>query len=411
MDKGTSPARQPIPVFPADGAYESVFQAKEIEGDADFHVPTATSRPNPQLSYPGDLDPCEKGSSPIASDEWEGPNDPLNPQNWSRYKKIFHSVTIGMFSFAVTAGTSLITPATEIIASTFSVSTTAAILSLSLYVLGLGLGPMIAAPISETYGRSIVYKTTAPVAMLFILGAGFSKSLDSLLVCRLFAGMTSGPILAVGAASNADMFLPETRSLAISCFIAMGFSGPALGPVIGGFVAESRGWRWTQWCTIFIYLAVYPLVLMMSETYKKVILKSQADKQGLGARQQSLHEWKYLQHLITVTLIRPVHMLCTEPMVLLLSLYNSFTFSVLFSLFAAYPYAFQKLYHFTIWQTGLAFLGILIGVQLGVVTAVLTDRLIYFKKYQEVKRDGKSTVAPEHRLYNAMIGSFGVTIG
>lgn len=408
----TTRAGHSNPVSAAGGSGGHGFAEAGIEEYTDFQgCGTGAEYDARQPSLTG-VEPHEKSSTVTASaEDWDGPDDPSNPQNWSLPKKVFHSVTIGLFSFAVTAGTSLITPATEMIGSTFGVSSTAALLSLSLYVLGLGLGPMIAAPISETFGRSIVYKTAAPISMLFILGAGFSKSFATLLVCRILAGITSGPVLAIGAASNADMFPPETRSLAISCFIAMGFSGPALGPVIGGFAAQFKGWRWTQWCTIFIDLAVYGLVVMMSETYKKAILKARAKKRGVKGPQQPLNGYDWVRQLVIMTLIRPIHMLCTESTVLFLSLYNSFTFSVLFALFAAYPYTFSKVYNFSTWQTGLTFLGIFIGVQLGVATAVLTDRLIYFKKYLQLRRDGKMAVDPEHRLYNAMMGSFGVTIG
>lgn len=197
-------------------------------------------------------------------------------------KKAYHTAATACLGFAVTCGSSLITPATPEIAEQFNVSRTASILALSLYVLGLGLGPMIAAPISEMYGRSVVYKVSSCVFMLFILGAGFSKSFGALLVCRLLAGILGGPVLAVGAGTNADMYTSKSRAIASSLFIMMPvstilsctetsltlaqFLGPALGPVIGGFAAQFRGWRWTQWCTLFIALAVTAMVMFMSET-------------------------------------------------------------------------------------------------------------------------------------------------
>lgn len=342
--------------------------------------------------------------------DWSGPDDQANPQNWPLSVKTYHSVAIGLLSLAVTAGTSLITPSIRDIAKYFGVSEVAAILTLSLYVVGLGLGPIIAAPISETFGRSVVYKVSAPISMLFTLGAGFSKTFGSLLVCRLLAGIMSGPVLAVGAASNADMFPVQQRSLAVTCFVVMGFSGPALGPIIGGFASQYEGWRWTQWCTIFINLGAYVFILPMRETYKKAILARRAKKKGLpGPPRPPLKTAAY--QLLTATLVRPVRMLCTEPIVLFLSLYNSFTFSVLFAFFAAYPYTFNKVYGFNTWQSGLAFIGILVGVQLGGVTSILTDRLLYGRKYRQAVRQGDGKIAPEHRLYNAMMGSFGVTIG
>lgn len=139
--------------------------------------------------------------------DWSGPDDPGNSQNWSLLRRSYQTLAIGALSFAVTCGSSVISPATLQIADDLSVSRTAAILSLTVYVLGLATGPMIAAPISETYGRNMVYKLEAPLFMLFLVGAGFSKSLGSLLICRLLAGMAGGPVLAVGAGTSADMYV------------------------------------------------------------------------------------------------------------------------------------------------------------------------------------------------------------
>ena len=105
-------------------------------------------------------------------------------------------------------------------------------------------------------------------------------------------------------------------------------------------------------------------------------------------------------------------MLCREPIVLFFSLYNAFTFSVLFGFFAAYPYTFVSVYGFNTWQYGLAFLGILVGVLCAVPTGVVCDRLFYYPKYKKALENGKSGVLPpEQRLYAAMLGSFGIPIG
>lgn len=153
--------------------------------------------------------------------DWSDPSDPDNPLNWTTKKKAFHTFATAFLGFAVTCGSSLITPASPEIASHFDTSRTVAILSLSLFVLGLGLGPIIAAPVSEMFGRSVVYKVSAPVFMLFILGAGFSTDLGGLLVCRFLAAMFGGPVLAVGGGTNADLYDAKNRALASSLFIMM----------------------------------------------------------------------------------------------------------------------------------------------------------------------------------------------
>lgn len=153
--------------------------------------------------------------------DWNGPDDPGNAQNWPLRKRAYHQLAAGSLAFAVTASASLITPATQEIAAHFHVSLTAAILPLTLYTIGLACGPIIAAPISETFGRTIVYRVSAPVFMLFLLGAGLSKSFGSLLVCRLLAGIAGSPVLAVGAGTSADMYPIHTRATASTFFIMM----------------------------------------------------------------------------------------------------------------------------------------------------------------------------------------------
>lgn len=143
-------------------------------------------------------------------------------------KKAYHTAATACLGFSVTCGSSMITPSAPEIAERFNVPRTVSILALSLFVLGLAVGPMIAAPISETYGRSVVYKVSAVAYMLFILGAGFSDSLASLLVCRFFAGTIGGPVLAVGAGTNADMYAAKNRAVASSFFIMMPVSNTSL---------------------------------------------------------------------------------------------------------------------------------------------------------------------------------------
>ena len=118
------------------------------------------------------------------------------------------------------------TPGIFAISNKYHVSHTVAILSLSLFVLGLAIGPMIAAPISETRGRAIVYKVSMPLYMLFCFGVGYSESLTTLLVCRTFAAIAGAPCLAVGAGTVADLY--ESRNMASGGVLVV--MAPFLGP-------------------------------------------------------------------------------------------------------------------------------------------------------------------------------------
>jgi len=118
-----------------------------------------------------------------------------------------------------------------------------------------------------------------------------------------------------------------------------------------------------------------------------------------------------LQIILTATLFRPVHMLFAEPLVGFTSLYSAFIFAVLFAFFAAFPHVFGGVYNFEVYQIGLTFIGVGVGVILGVATSMLIDRLVYVQKHHKALSEGKRQAEPEHRLYGAMVGSLGIPIG
>lgn len=184
-------------------------------------------------------------------------------------------------------------------------------------------------------------------------------------------------------------------------------------PFIGGFVAQYKNWRWTQWCILFVTAAIYVLVIFTEETYKKIILKKRAKRLGIAPPKKTtpsgLAAVKF--HLVN-TLFRPLHMLFVEPIVLFLSLYTAFAFSVLFGFFAAFPYIFRRPpYNFTVSQSGLVFLAVGLGVVLAGVTGIIIDRLVYQQHHHAAVKAGKVSAVPEHRLYAAMMGSLGLPIG
>jgi hypothetical protein len=151
-------------------------------------------------------------------------------------------------------------------------------------------------------------------------------------------------------------------------------------------------------------------VFFMTETYKKTILQRRARKLNLPITEAPRPA--SMKTLLMVTVFRPLHMLLTEPIVGFLSLYVAFNFGVLYIFFTAFPFVFGSVYHFSNGETGLVFLGIGLGCVLSVVTIWVTDRLTYRKRHVKASQgEHQGAIAPEHRLYAAMMGSFGLPLG
>lgn len=83
------------------------------------------------------------------------PGDSANPRNWPLWRKWSIIAVIFLVDISVSFAASGFSPATKSFAEDFDVSTEVATLGLSLFILGLAIGPMTLAPLSEVGERCV----------------------------------------------------------------------------------------------------------------------------------------------------------------------------------------------------------------------------------------------------------------
>ncbi|KAG9228095.1 putative polyamine transporter 4 [Amylocarpus encephaloides] len=370
---------------------------KETDGEESPRTPSVSSN---------------EGKLPVALLDWESPEDPGNPKNWPRWKRIYHTAIPALYGFVITVGTSSYVPAIPFIMAKFQVERTIAVLPLSLYTLGFTVGPVLAAPLSELYGRRIVYWTSLPLLVVFIAIAGTSNDITELIITRFIGAVCGSGALAVGAGTIADLWSPQAAGRAAVFYILSPFLGPALGPLIGAYIIHqyNDNWRWSQWVAIIIAGPMLILAAFMKETSKVQILHLRHKANGYQKPAHQAGDTRILLRKLRLAITRPMHMMLFEPTVALLSLYTGFAFAMMFSFFGSYSYVFQKIYHFNSREVGLTFLGILVGFLFAVGTFGVFDATIFRKEMVKAAAKGERP-APEHRLYTAMFGSVMLPIG
>lgn len=343
--------------------------------------------------------------------DWDGPDDKGNPKNWPKWKRWAITMITAMICLEVSFGSSLYVCGVTDIELKLHVSQELAISGLTFYLLGLAFGPALAAPLSELFGRRVVYVFSLPVSMLFTMGVGLSSHIREILVLRFFAGFFASPAMAVAGGTIADIWDFEMMGLAMAGFCLAPFMGPVLGPVIGGFVAEKEGWKWTMWVNLMFAGGILLPVLICPETYKPVLLKRRAKKRGIKLQKPKVGGLEFLKFIFFITLMTPMKMLAVEPIVMVFSIYTAFVFAVLFGFFEAFPIIFRGVYGMSLGVSGLAFLGVGVGLVLGTALYVVIDRYVFFKKNEDGsrgKRDDQNRLvvdAPETRLIIGKIGA------
>ena len=176
---------------------------------------------------------------------FDGPKDPYNPKNWTSKKRWAVTYVISAFVFVSPLASSVVAPCLLPIAKDFNLDPKAieTQIILSVFVLAYAVGPMIFGPLSELYGRVLVLQTTNALFLAFNLACGFATNKAELIAFRFLAGLGGSAPLAVGAAALGDLFKPEERDNAMDLYSMEPLLDPAIGPIIGKFVAQYSSWR------------------------------------------------------------------------------------------------------------------------------------------------------------------------
>ena len=106
-------------------------------------------------------------------------------------------------------------------------------LCLSVFLLGLGFGPLLLSPLSEVYGRRKVLLIGNLFYLIWNTLCGFANNQGSLIAFRLLTGIGASAPLAVGGGIIGDLWPPENRGKVLAIYTCGPMLGPALGPIAG----------------------------------------------------------------------------------------------------------------------------------------------------------------------------------
>lgn len=107
---------------------------------------------------------------------------------WSEVKKWSITMTVAVATLAVAFVSSAYSGGIDQIISQLGASQEVATLGLSLFVLGFAIGPLLWAPMSEMFGRQLLYIGTYALLTAFNAGAAGSQNIQTLIILRFFAG-------------------------------------------------------------------------------------------------------------------------------------------------------------------------------------------------------------------------------
>lgn len=339
------------------------------------------------------------------------PGDIENPRNWSMTRRVTITITSVLLVVNATFASSSPSGCFESISEDFGVSTEVAGLTITLFLLGYCAGPLIFAPLSEFYGRRWIFYISFALYLAFNFLCAFAPNLGALLVGRFLTGTFVSAPLSNAPGVLADLWDPLQRANAMAGFSAMVYVGPALGPVIAGFLELKEDWRWSFYVLLWLGGVTAILMLTIPETYAPTVLYNKAKRIRKAkipgyesVKAQSEDSDRTLVSIYKVALTRP-WIILFDPISLLCAIYMAVVYTLLYMLFSIYPIVFQMRRG---WNSGvgeLPLIGTVVGALIG-GAVVLADTHIRQRRIERGEKKIEDTV-PEDRLTLAMIGGIG----
>ncbi|KAF2111072.1 major facilitator superfamily domain-containing protein [Lophiotrema nucula] len=239
-------------------------------------------------------------------------------------------------------------------------------LLVSIWELGEVVSPLLVAPLCESFGRLPTYHTANIFFIVCMIGAAKSTSMGMLIVMRFLLGLAVASTV-INPCIVGDLFPEEQGGKAMSFLGMIPFIAPCLGPTIGGFVAEARGWRWIFWVTATVAAPLQVAFLVFyRETYRVRIFQKKAHRLRKETGVLSLRSRYELElspsAMLWQSILRPLRMLIFAPVVLLVGLCGAIGMSLVYVIITSISDTYELVYSFPKKFLGLTYFGLGLGM-------------------------------------------------
>ncbi|KAG6005719.1 hypothetical protein E4U21_007735 [Claviceps maximensis] len=192
-------------------------------------------------------------------------NDPLNWPNWRRDSAL---LSLGFYCMIGGGITSIMAAGFTNIAQDYHVNVETVSLTVGLYMMGLGLGSVVASPTAILFGKRPVYLASVILFIATCIWSGYASSFSSLLAARVFQGIAVSPVECLPSATIAEIYFLHERAYRIGVYTLLLLGGKNLIPLVSAAIIGRFGWRWVFYIVAMVAgLGFVLLFLFVPETF------------------------------------------------------------------------------------------------------------------------------------------------
>lgn len=176
------------------------------------------------------------------------PDDSMNdPLNWPSWRRDVALLSLGFYCMLGGGMTPILAAGFKNVADTYQVSIPQVALTTGLYMMGLGLGSVVASPTAILFGKRPVYLASSILFVISAVWCALSPNYPSLVVARIFQGFAVSPVECLPSATIAEIFFLHERAYRLGIYTLLLLSGKNLIPLVSAAIIQSLTWRWVFW--------------------------------------------------------------------------------------------------------------------------------------------------------------------
>lgn len=237
----------------------------------------------------------------------------------------------------------------------FNTTTANAQLTLSLFMIGLGLGNLFVGPISDSIGRKKPLVISMIIFALASLGIVFVENIWIMVFLRFVQGFTGGAGAVISRAIASDMYRGNELTKFLALLMLVNGVAPVIAPALGGLILSFAVWR-----MVFVILTLFGVLMVLGSLFKVPESFSVKNRDSSGVN----------------VIFSNFKSLLTTPRFVLPMLIQGVTFIMLFSYISASPFLVQKIYGVSPLHFSWMFAGV--GITLIIASQIAGKLVDYF---------------------------------
>lgn len=153
----------------------------------------------------------------------------------------------------------------------------------TIYMLCSTIAIPICGGLADTYGHKLIFVIGILVFLSGSMLCGISQSMINLIIFRGFQGIGGGIIVSSVFIIIADMFKPRDRGKYTGIVTSVYGLASIIGPLAGGFVTDTFGWRWIFFMNIPLGILAVLIIAFAMPKFKSSTTKKSVDYAGIIA--------------------------------------------------------------------------------------------------------------------------------